>query len=543
MVALSDGALPGNVGGGYNLRTIYRRAQNFIDRFGWKMDIPEICRWHASYLKPLFPELSKNLSGVGEILKAEEEKFIATKEKSRQIVAGIIKADITGEKLLELYDSQGIAPELIKVEAEKLGRVVVVPQDFYARVSGLHEKSVHEEKKTLPLDGIPETRLMFYEDQNRKDFSAKVLKIIGNHVVLDSTYFYPRGGGQEPDHGQIGGCHVYSVEKFGNIVVHFLEKAGFREGQTVNCSIDWDRRQQLTQHHTAVHIVNAAASKILGTHAFQAGAKKDVDKAHIDITHYKALTDEELEKIENEANKTVRKELRVKKTFKPREEAEKNYGFDIYQGGAVPGKRIRIVEISNTDVEACGGTHLDNTKDAGRIILTKSDRIQDGIVRIELVAGKAAEEFSVKDHNVLLECLSILNATEKTALKKAEELFRKWKASRKKSYGDIIEDFKSQFVNNVLIKKLKDVGMKELQEISRALSTDRTVIVFFSVSDKIYVFCSAGGQTKTNAGELAKRLCTELDGKGGGTKTIGQGLGSDKEKVDGLIKKLRGEFI
>ncbi len=542
LVALSDGALPSNVGGGYNLRTLYRRACNFIDKYGWKVDVPSVCSWHAAYLKPLFPELSKSLAEIDEILKTEEEKFRSTKEKSRQIVSGIIKTDISENKLIELYDSHGIAPELIKEEAEKQGKTVKVPQNFYALVSGLHEKTGPEEKKTLPLDGLPDTRLDYYEDQGKKEFAAKVLKIIGNHVILDATYFYPKGGGQESDHGMMNGCRVYNVEKFGSIVVHYLEKTNFAEGDAVECVIDWERREQLTKHHTAVHIVNAAASKILGKHVFQAGTGKGVDKAHLDITHYKALADEELEKIEKEANDTVKKSLKVRKTFRPREEAERDYGFSIYQGGVVPGKKLRIVEINGIDVEACGGTHLDNTAEAGRIIITKSERIQDGVVRIELVAGKAAEELAEKDRKILHECLRILGATEKTALEKTEELFNEWKSTRKKSYGGIAEDLKKEFKSDVLIKKLEGVDAHGLQEISKAVSTESTVIVFFSVSDKVYVFCSAGTKTETNAGELAKRLCAELGGKGGGTKTIGQGFGAEKDKVDGIIKKLKEEF-
>jgi len=311
LVALSDGALPSNVGGGYNLRIILRRALSFINEFKWDIDIIELCKLHASYLKPLFPELSTNLDGVEKILEVEKNKFKATKQKSKQIITNLVKEEINDKKLLQLYDSQGIAPEIIKEEAQKLGRKIIVPENFYARVAELHEQKEQElatEKKTkLNLRNIPETQALYFDDYLKLENKAKVLKIIDNNVILDKTVAYPTSGGQIHDIGFINNQKFTEVFKQGSVIIHVLEnKPKFKQGDTVTVKIDRSHRLQLAQHHTATHIINAAARSVLGKHIYQAGAKKTTEKAHLDVTHFEGISDKELKEIEKQANKNSR---------------------------------------------------------------------------------------------------------------------------------------------------------------------------------------------------------------------------------------------
>ncbi|MFH1591660.1 MAG: alanine--tRNA ligase [archaeon] len=438
LFALSDGGLPSNTGGGYNLRVILRRALAFIDKFKWDIDLPTVCRWHADYLKPIFPELSENLENVQKILDEEKRKFLATKEKSHQIIAKIINEneDIDEERLLRLYDSQGVAPELIAEEAEKLGKTVKVPDDFYAKVAELHEQgeqeyaTVREEK--LPLEGLPDTEGLYFGDYTVGENRARVLKIIGEDVVLDKTVAYPTSGGQLHDHATIAGQETADIFKQGGIIVHRLkEKPVFVEGDEVTVTIDPDWRRQLAQHHTATHIVNAAAKKVLGNHINQAGAKKTHEKATLDITHYKSVSDEELKQIEEEANRMVEADYPIAKDFLLRADAEKKYGMRIYQGGAVPGKHLRIVAIGDVDIEACGGTHLNRTGETGHITMIKSGKISDSIVRLTYTAGKASEQKAGEQEGIAKEAADLLGCSEKQIPSRAAELFNKWKAAKK----------------------------------------------------------------------------------------------------------------
>ncbi len=399
LFALSDGALPSNVGGGYNLRVILRRALGLADHYGWDVNLGELCSLHAAYLKPLFPELKRNIEDVKKILDVEKSKFENTKQKAHSVIRKVVQDKIDDAVLLRLYDSQGINPELVREEARKEGVMIAVPENFYARIAEMHEKQVqaHETKKEekLPLDDVKDTQALYFDDWNvPAKFSARVVKVIGDAVVLDKTWFYPTSGGQLHDLGRLGGYEVVDVFKQGAVIVHKINAMSkLKAWETVVCTIDPQRRKQLAQHHTATHIVNAAARNVLGNHINQASAKKTVEKGSIDITHYSRLNDKELFAIEKEANAIVTKGKKVLKRFMPRGQAEKKFGVGIYQGGVAPGKMLRIVEISGVDVEACGGTHLNNTKEADLIHIINSNKVADDVVRVEFVAGKAAHEW------------------------------------------------------------------------------------------------------------------------------------------------------
>ena len=215
LVALSDGALPSNTGGGYNLRVLLRRALSFIDKYEWPVHLADLCSWHADYLKPLFPELEENLHQVSKILEVEEEKYSATKQKTHAIISKLIKEEIDDKKLLLLYDSYGITPEIVSEEALKLGKKIQTPDNFYARVAELHAKEEQEHatkrEERLNLENIPETKALYYHDYTQNKFRAKILKIIGNNIILDETYFYPTSGGQLHDTGTIAGEKVADV--------------------------------------------------------------------------------------------------------------------------------------------------------------------------------------------------------------------------------------------------------------------------------------------------------------------------------------------
>jgi len=396
LVALNDGALPSNVGGMYNLRVILRRALGFIDKFNWNVDICDICEWHAQDLRKIFPELQTHLKNIRKILEVEKMKFRATQEKTKQIVAKVIEKELSTEDLIELYDSHGIDPTLIKEEAARQGKKINVPKNFYALVSASHEKEAQvtatERAEKVEIGDVPETKALYFEDWSKITSKGKVLKIIDNFVVLDQTIMYPTSGGQVHDNGMINGQKVVDIFKQGPHIIHKLAEAPeFKEGDEVTCDVDFERRKQLTQHHTSTHMINAAAKKVLGPHINQASAKKDAEKAYIDVTHYQPISEEELEAIEEEANKIVRAHIQTELRFYARSEAEKRFGVEIYQGGAVPGKQLRIVNIPKVDVEACGGTHLNNTEEAEQIKIIKTTKVKDGVVRIIFTAGNAAK--------------------------------------------------------------------------------------------------------------------------------------------------------
>lgn len=475
LVALNDGALPSNVGGMYNLRVILRRALGFIKKYDWNIDICDVASIHADYLKPLFPELSENLESIKNILEFEKSRYISTQEKIYSEISKIASSNISDKRLIELYDNQGISPELVKEESEKLGKSVRIPENFYALVAKKHEKKEQETQterhEKIDFGAVPATKILYFGDWKLVKCSSKVLTVNDSFVVLNQTVFYPVSGGQMNDIGTINSKNVIDVFKQGNLIVHKLDTLpSFKAGDTVECIIDFERRKQLTQHHTATHIINSAARIVLGEHINQASAKKDVDKAYLDVTHYQLISEDELKKIEIEANKIVQKSIPVVKELISRAEAEKKYGMHIYQGGAVPGKEIRIVSIPKVETEACGGTHLNNTAEAEKITIIKASKIKDGVVRIFFLAGKAADNYKAEINTIEQSIAKELDVGVDEIPARVEELFELWKKARK------AVSKKQKIEISVFSKKEKYSG-DVLSKTSEILSTQQEHIL------------------------------------------------------------------
>ncbi|MDG6224634.1 MAG: alanine--tRNA ligase [Candidatus Thermoplasmatota archaeon] len=442
LFALTDGGLPSNSGGGYNLRLIYRRAMNFIEKYGWNLDMGDVCHWHAEYLKPQFPEMLDSLSEVREIIDHERGKFLQTREKARSTVIKLKEKEMRGQRvsvddLIMLYDSQGITPDLMLDS----GLDVSVPPDFYARVSALHEATEPSARTgkefQYELSTIPETKILYYDDYLMVEFESEVMAVIEDNVILKATAFYPTSGGQLHDIGSLHGpsdLRVTEVFKQDRVILHKVsgDLSKWSAGTKARGHIDEERRRQLAQHHTSTHIINGVAKSILGGHIWQAGAEKTEEKGRLDITHYESLSPSQLESIEERANEIISSSLPVRSMVLAKDEAERRFGFRLYQGGAVPGETLRIIDIDGLDTEACGGTHLKNTSEAVRIILLGTKKIQDGIVRIEYVAGKRARDIYESDLDHLLRAMAVLSIDDPHDLVSAcERVFNLWKTARK----------------------------------------------------------------------------------------------------------------
>jgi len=446
LFAISDGKLPSNVGGGYNLRVIFRRAVSFADKFHWNIKLQDVCRWHAEELYDIFPEVSERLNEVEEVLNVEYEKYHATKKKAKQIVESLVeKEDITDEILLKLYDSNGIDPDIVVSTAKRLGKKIKKPDNFYQRVVELHEQKeqvVQTHKDiTLHVDpAIPDSKALYFDDYLLLEYESRV-QFIENAVIeenscwaviLDETVAYPTSGGQLHDIGTIDGIKFSNVVKYGGYIVHCLDnKPHFQVGDKVTTRVDDDWRIQLAANHTATHVINGAARQILGEHVNQASAKKTYDKAHLDITHYESLTDAQAKEIEDRANQIIQEGIELHSSLMPRTQAEEKYGMGLYQGGAVPGAMVRVVEIPGEDVEACGGTHMHNTSEIGKIKILKTQKIQDGIIRITFTGGNAVDRLEKLNERIIERILTLLKIPQESILSRVAEILDKKKILQK----------------------------------------------------------------------------------------------------------------
>ena len=555
LFAISDGSLPSNVGGGYNLRILLRRVLSIIERFKWNIKIEDLIDTHVGYLKNMFPELEENKSEIYTILNLESERYESTRQRMNDIASTIREngKQLNVDDLIRLYESDGITPDFLK----EVNVITEIPSNFYVKLSELH--NINQKPLYIPtiegLEGLSPTRLLYYEDSSLREFDAQILKIKGNYVILDQTSFYPRGGGQEPDKGLIGDARVQEVIKQGDIVLHKVENlSSLSEGIMIKCKLDDARRESITKHHTATHILNSSARNTLGSWIWQNSAFKDVNYGRLDITHHSALNKEEVERIEKTANEIVMKNLDVNIKEYERGESEQKFSFRIYQGGVVPSNKVRIVNISNFDIEACGGTHVNRTGDIGLIKILKSERIQDGVVRLEFVAGQAAiNHIKNQDRNVSFISQSLGSSKEKLTdsfkkhLDESEKLRTKIKILLRKTSPILA---KSISHNSTQITpegvKLYTIFDDELDEEFHIVVGEKSItldpfLIYISLIPKgegirVIVFVGeAARKYGINAGKIAKIFSVNLGGSGGGDSKFGQGGGKFKDKIEEVL--------
>jgi alanyl-tRNA synthetase len=492
-----------------------------------------------------------------------------SRERMHALATYIKKANkkLAIDDLIEMYESDGITPEYL-LEA---GAIESIPDSFYTRLAGLHsERAASQVQKPLTgLEGLPATRLLYYEDETIHEFEATVIKVIDKrYAVLDQTAFYPRGGGQEPDNGRLDICKVIEVSKQGDVVLHKLQNisTNLTEGRIIRGTIDVRRRNSITKHHTATHILNSAARNNLGSWVWQNSAFKEQDYGRLDITHHSALSREEIESIEKRANSVVTRNLPVSINIYGRGEAEQKYTFRIYQGGVAPTSNVRIVNIEGWDIEACGGTHVRRTGEIGLIKIIKSERIQDGVVRLEFVAGESALNYIQKLENSLNTIVQSLSSSKERVVESFLKSMEDTELSKKKVKAilktvtpliakSVSLEAKPLPMSDIKIYSIYDEQLDDEYHISigeKSVELDKSLIYIAIITKgegiRVIVFAGGNAIKVITAGTLAKEISVRLGGSGGGGGRFGQGGGSIKYKrkitdtlllVEESIAKLR----
>jgi alanyl-tRNA synthetase len=557
---LGDGIIPSNVKAGYLARLVLRRTLRLMRELEIREPLIEIIEMQIRNF-PEYPEFRGRLDTIREIVALEEEKYADTIERGTKLVRKTAqhfsdkKQKIPLAELIQLYDTHGIPPEITREVAKEAGVEVELPDTFYSLVAKKHSKAEEEESEALPLE-LPPTRKLYYENPEQTEFEGHVLEVIENKIILDRTLFYPEGGGQPADHGTLSindyVANVVDAQNINGVIVHETDSDfGFKKGDTVKGIIDWERRLAHMRHHTATHIVNDSAKAVLGNHIWQTGAQKSTDRARLDLTHYKRITDAEFKEIELLANKAVMKNQPVFIDWMDRIEAERRYGFVLYQGGVPPGKEIRILRVGN-DVEACGGTHVSNTGLIGPIKLIKTERIQDGVERIEFSAGEAAVKRWEERDDLLDSSGNALRVSVEQLPATVNRFFEEWKDLKKENerlkaelaearakamMGEAVE------INGlkVLAKKIPHADVEELIKAATEFSKNDDVVALLA-SDlggvKLVVAAGAGAQKMgVNSGAIVREMSKLVGGGGGGKPGIAQGGGTDASRIEEALER------
>jgi alanyl-tRNA synthetase len=281
---------------------------------------------------------------------------------------------------------------------------------------------------------------------------------------------------------------------------------------------------------------------------WQNSAFKEEGYGRLDITHHSTLTKEEVQKIEHTANRVIRENHPVVIKTYDRGDAEKEFSFRIYQGGVVPTSNVRIVNIKGWDIEACGGTHVKSTGEIGLVKIVKSERIQDGVVRLEFVAGEAAVNYMQHLDGQLAAIAQTIGSSREKVVESFNKSMEEADAAKKKARtmlrvvaGPIAKDISERakkLSSGVHLYSTYDEELDEDYHIAvgeKAIDVDRHLVYVALVSQgpgiRVIVFAGEAARKSVKAGAIAKHVSVKLGGSGGGDDRFGQGGGRSKDRI------------
>lgn len=569
---LAEGVVPSNVAEGYLTRLLIRRTHRLLRALKIEDRLEDIVDLQLTEWSSDFPHLKKMRSEISEMLLAERRKFEQTLKRGEALVIRIAedlkskgKKQFPTENLLELYDSHGLPPEAVAESTANLGIEVNIAEDFYKMIAQRHlqappKEALANERELELVSDLPETRMLFYENAYLTEFESRVLRVLkNNNIILEQTIFYPEGGGQPADKGSLEfngkKAEIVDVRKVGKVVIHITKDVVPRDIRKVKGRIDWDRRSYHMRAHTATHLIMGAARRALGQHVWQTGTQKSMDQTRLDISHYKRLTPKEINQIEALANHAVINTIPVETKWLSRDTAEKEYGFRLYQGGAVPGKEIRVVKVGEWEVEACAGTHVKNTGEIGFIKILRTERIQDGVERIVYSTGRYAVKASQDKEELLLKLSKTLDAPLDKLLPTAKRLLKEWKETRREKdrLQKALAKKRTKALQPRKIAKFSvlsgivdwvsdEQGLVSASNEFIKTGSNTIAVVGAIIGDNARIVVSAGSgavDQGVNARDIASAVGSILGGGGSGTANFAQAGGSLK----GNLKEALDEAV
>ena len=419
--SIFDGILPSNEGRGYVVRKIIRKSVLHLSSLGIKDPFfYRLVTIVSEIMRKPYPELTKQRENIAQIVLAEEKNFIYTLSSSEELFKTKFtefieepNAEAVGNIAFLLHDTYGIPLELTKewldkrkiTFSEKTFELAMQEQKARSKVGSTMNGDVFG-AKGLDIN-VKESKFVGYKENSAEAVILSILKDgkeiveapIGQslQIVLDQTPFYAESGGQVGDTGElINGKNVFEVldtQKIDNVILHVgkIKSGNFKKADSVVAKINIERRLNIARNHTATHILQAALREVLGKHVQQQGSLVGEEKFRFDFTHFKGLSDDEISKVEEVANKYIAKNQAVRCKEMAFKDAKKAGALAFFEEKY--GENVRVVEVGNISAELCGGTHLTNIKQIGLIKIISENSVASGIRRIEAVTDKFAEQF------------------------------------------------------------------------------------------------------------------------------------------------------
>ncbi|QKG29621.1 alanine--tRNA ligase [Campylobacter sp. RM16187] len=552
-------------GRGYVLRRILRRAV----RHGYLLGIKEpfmyklvdkVCELMGGH----YAYLNDKKEAVKEQIRLEEERFFATIASGLELFNSELKntKDVfSGEIAFKLYDTYGFPLDLtadmlrdknLKVDEAKFEELMN-EQKTRAKAAwkGSGDKSAKGDFKEL-LEEFGENEFIGYESLSSKskilalldeDFKRVMSLKAGQNgwVMLNKTPFYAQSGGQCGDTGDIlNFAKVVDTQKFHGLNLSSIElKANLSAGDEVEVKVS-DERSEIARHHSATHLLHSALRRILGIHVAQAGSSVEATKLRFDFSHPKALTSEEINKIENFVNNAIANGAAAKTEIMDIESAKNSGAIALF--GEKYDDNVRVLSFGDVSKELCGGTHVKNINEIGVFFITKESGVSAGVRRIEAICSKAALNFAKNLREELEEIRTELKSIEPmSAIKKLKSEIKNLKDELKNAGGSKAINLSDISGVKVCVEILESGDIKTaIDEIKN--SNERVAALFIQVKDEKISIAAGVKNANIKAGEWVKMTAQILGGNGGGKDDFATAGGKDISQLD-RAKKEAFEFI
>lgn len=578
---VSDGVLPSNEGRGYVLRRLLRRAARHGKLLGVKeLFLQKLIDEVIKVNDKAYPVLVEKESYIKKVVGIEEEKFNETIDQGTEILNSYIevlksegKTVLSGQEAFKLYDTYGFPIDLTKeileeehlsVDEEAFNEEMEKQKERARNARGNMDGESWKEDPLSKLESTVDSMFNGYTEIYGEGIIEAIVKddeLVQSakegdkvSIVLDNTTFYPEGGGQVGDCGLITNenlvVEVLNTKKgANNSIKHIgvIKSGKISNGDKVKTLVDGEIRMAAARNHSATHLLHKALKEVLGDHVNQAGSLVTPERLRFDITHFEAISNEELKVIEEKVNNVILASLDIKCDIMNIKEAKEKGATALF--GEKYGDEVRVVSMGDYSTELCGGTHLTNTSQVGMFKILSEGGVAAGVRRIEAITGKAVYEYLKERDGIISEVCVNLKSKEDNLIQRISSLLEEnknlskelhdMKAKMSLQSADSIFDSKVE-VNgvNLITNKFEGMDMDTLRETADNLRDklgSGVVVLANVVDDKVNFVVTATKDVLDkgiHSGNIVREVAKIAGGKGGGRPNMAQAGASDVSKVD-----------
>ena len=561
---IMDGVLPDNEGRGYVLRRIIRRALRHGFQLCNRVDfMHQLVPVLIDEMSDAYPELMDFQVDLIAVLRREEQQFGATLANGMQLLNTALthakeSRVLPGDIAFQLYDTYGFPVDLTEDIARE--HDITVDRDaFDCALASQRQRSKQSNAFFVDYNAsLGDLGVSAFVGYDKSEIQTQVA-ILANAekrvdqlkkgeqglVVLPETSFYPEGGGQVGDQGQLhwpgGQFNVLDVKRQGDAIVHFGEviSGDLKLGQSLVAQVD-ESRQAIKCHHTATHLLHAALRQVLGDSVNQKGSLVTADRLRFDFTCHDALTQEHIEQVETLVNQVIRRNTKVQTEVMPIEQAKSKGAMALF--GEKYSDEVRVLTIGDFSIELCGGTHVDRTGELGSIKIISEEGVAQGVRRIEALAGEPARQWLNHRLAVLDNLAAMLKVSHLDLVGRVEQLHQ--------SYGNVTKALKVYEMRSlqdnvaallpkapavagvtVLVELLASANASALREgvdyLKSAAKGDIVAVLMSQDEESISLVIGVNKvlSSRLSAGELMRKITDQFGGKGGGRPDLAQGGG------------------